>query len=209
MYFDVRDESAVERCRDDVNLRRDRREPLADIVIELDDPADLFAVDARALLSGSHRIDSGIDELVELVLAQKRHSRIQRIVLDIAGKCSEELAANLVASVRRYGELSVRRANRQHNLIWRQGMRSLISGSLLFVVGIALSYLFTRPVVGEFAGELYRKRRVPGGGVGWPLVPARRVVHRPRAGEARGPGVPDDADHACRRPDPRWHRARR
>jgi hypothetical protein len=155
MYFDVRDESAVERCRDDVNLRRDRREPLADIVIELDDPADLFAVDARALLSGSHRIDSGIDELVELLLAQKRHSRIQRIVLDIAGECPEELAANLVASVRRYGELSVRRANRQHNLIWRQGMRSLISGSLLFVVGIALSYLFTRPMVGEFAGELF------------------------------------------------------
>ncbi len=136
-------------------MRRDRREPLADIVIELDDPADLFAVDTRALLSGSHRIDSGIDELVELLLAQKRHSSVQRIVLDIAGECSEELAANLAASVRSYCELSVRRANRQHKLIWRQGMRSLISGSLLFVVGIALSYLFNRPLVGEFASELF------------------------------------------------------
>ncbi|WAC89379.1 hypothetical protein [Mycobacterium sp. Aquia_213] len=137
-----------------MNLRRDRQEPLADIVIELDEPADLFAVDQRSLLSGASRIDSGIDELVELLLAQKRHSNIQRIVLDIAGECSEELAANLEASVRRYCALAVRRADRQHDLIWRQGMRSLISGSLLFVAGIALSYIFTRPMVGELAGEL-------------------------------------------------------
>jgi hypothetical protein len=137
-----------------VNLRRDRQEPLADIVIELDDPNELFAVDTRELLSGSRRIDSGIDELIELLLAQKKHSHAQRIVLDIAGECSEELAENLIASVRRYGALSERRANRQHDLIWRQGMRSLISGSVLFVAGIGLSYLFTRPVVGELAGEL-------------------------------------------------------
>lgn len=134
--------------------RRDRQEPLADIVIELDDPTDLFAVDQRALLSGGRRIDSGIDELVELLLAQKRHSSIQRIVLDIADECCQEQAESLVTSVRRYGELSVRRANRQHDLIWRQGMRSLISGSVLFAVGIGLSYLFTRPMVGELAGEL-------------------------------------------------------
>jgi hypothetical protein len=137
-----------------VNLRRDRQEPLTDIVIELDDPTELFAVDQRELLAGARRIDSGIDELIELLLAQKKHSHAQRIVLDIAGECSEELAENLVASVRRYGALSERRANRQHDLIWRQGMRSLISGSVLFVVGIGLSYLFTRPVVGELAGEL-------------------------------------------------------
>jgi hypothetical protein len=137
-----------------VNLRRSRREPLADIVIELDDPADLFAVDQRAVLSGSRRIDSGIDELVELMLSQKRYSPDQRIVLDVAGECPEEMVANLVASVNRYCELAVRRADRQHALIWRQGMRSLISGSLLFVSGIALSYLFTRPFVGELATEL-------------------------------------------------------
>ncbi len=138
-----------------MNLRRNRREPLADIVIELDDPADLFAVDQRALLSGSRRIDSGIDELVELMLSQKRHSADQRIVLDVAGECPEELTANVVASVHRYCELAVRRADRQHDLIWRQGMRSLISGSLLFVVGIALSFIFTHPFVGEFATELF------------------------------------------------------
>jgi len=51
--------------------------------------------------------------------------------------------------------MAVRRANRQRDLIWRQGMRSLVSGSLLFGTGIALSYLFTRPMVGEFAGDLF------------------------------------------------------
>jgi hypothetical protein len=127
-----------------VSRRRD--EPLVDVVIELDDPAELFAVDARGLLDGSRRIDSGIDELVERLLAQRRLRSDQRIVLDIAGECPDELAANLVESFRRYGEMAVRRANRQRDLIWRQGMRSLVSGSLLFGTGIALSYLFTRPM---------------------------------------------------------------
>jgi len=136
-----------------VSRRRDQR--LADVVIELDDPAELFAVDARGLLDGSRRIDSGIDELIERLLAQRRLRSDQSIVLDIAGGCPDELAANLVESVRRYGEMAVRRANRQRDLIWRQGMRSLVSGSLLFGTGIALSYLFTRPMVGEFAGDLF------------------------------------------------------
>ena len=111
-----------------MSRRRDQR--LADVVIELDDPAELFAVDARGLLDGSRRIDSGIDELIERLLAQRRLRSDQSIVLDIAGGCPDELAANLVESVRRYGEMAVRRANRQRDLIWRQGMRSLVSGSL-------------------------------------------------------------------------------
>jgi hypothetical protein len=44
--------------------------------------------------------------------------------------------------------------NREHDLIWRQGLRSLVSGSLLFIVGILLSFAFTRPGVGEFANDL-------------------------------------------------------
>jgi hypothetical protein len=122
-------------------------------VIELDDPAELFAVDPRGLLAGSNRIDSGMDELVERVLAQRRTASDQRIVLDIAGECSDEMAQNLVVSVRHYCELAMRTAIRQRDLIWRQGMRSLISGSLLFGAGIALSYVFTRPAVGELAME--------------------------------------------------------
>jgi hypothetical protein len=115
-----------------VNLRRMRRAPPTDVVIELDNAAELFAVDPRGLLAGAHRIDSGMDELVERLLAQKEIAADQRVVLDIASECSDELAAEVVAAVRRYCELRMRRANREHDLIWRQGKRSLLSGSLLF-----------------------------------------------------------------------------
>jgi len=137
-----------------VNLRRKRRPPPTDVVIELDNADELFAADPCGLLAGAHRIDSGMDELVERLLAQKQIAADQRVVLDIASECSDELAAEVVATVRRYCELRMRRANREHDLIWRQGMRSLVSGSLLFAVGIALSYAFTRPVMGEFANGL-------------------------------------------------------
>jgi hypothetical protein len=137
-----------------VNLRRATRMPTADVVIELDTPEELFYADPSGLLTGSNRIDSGMDELVERILALKNPSSDQRIVLDIAHECSEELAATLVVAVHRNCELRRRRAVRELDLIWRQGKRSLLNGSLLFVVGIALSYLFTRPWVPELPGEL-------------------------------------------------------
>jgi hypothetical protein len=124
------------------------------VVIELDNADELLAADPRGLLAGAHRIDSGMDELVERLLTQRKIAADQRVVLDIASECSDEQAARMVSAVRRYCELRLRRANREHDLIWRQGMRSLLSGSLLFVVGIALSYLFTQPVMGEFANGL-------------------------------------------------------
>ncbi|SBS76273.1 conserved hypothetical protein [uncultured Mycobacterium sp.] len=126
-----------------------KRLPPTDVVIELDNVDELFSVDPRDLLSGAHRIDSGMDELVERFLAQKTITPEQRIVLNIAAECSDEMAATVVLAVRRYCQLRMRRAIREHNLIWRQGKRSLFSGSLLFFIGIALSYAFTRPIMGE------------------------------------------------------------
>ncbi|MDT5140286.1 MAG: hypothetical protein QOD58_4548 [Mycobacterium sp.] len=137
-----------------VNLRRENRLPSVDVVIKLDTADELFAADPRGLLTGGCRIDSGMDELVERLLAQKKILAEQRIVLDIAEECSDEMAANVVAAVRRYCELRLRRADREHDLVWRQGKRSLLSGSLLFAAGIALSYTFTRPAMGEPANDL-------------------------------------------------------
>ncbi len=137
-----------------MNLRRSMRTPPTEVVVELDHVGELFAADPRGLLTGGRRIDSGMDELVERFLAQHHVLADQRIVLDIATECSDEQAADVVAAVRRYCSLRLRRATREHNLIWRQGKRSLLSGSLLFVSGIALSYLFTRPEVGEVANQL-------------------------------------------------------
>lgn len=135
------------------------------------------------------------------LLAQKTFDSKRGIVLDVAGECSDEVGANLVESVRRYCELAIRRADRQHDLIWRQGMRSLVSGSPLFVVGIGLSYLFTRPFVGEFAGELF------GNGVFLvvacrPVVPARCAVYCPGASKTRGQGAEGDPEDAGRRSHP-------
>lgn len=137
-----------------MNLRRTRPAPPRDLVIELDNADELFAADPRGLLAGANRIDSGMDEMVERFLAQKQIAADQRVVLDIASGCSDELAAKMVAAVRRYCELRMRRANREHDLIWRQGMRALVSGSVLFVVGIALSFTFARPVMGVVANDL-------------------------------------------------------
>ena len=125
------------------------RVPQTDVVVEVDNVDELFSVDPRDLLSGAHRIDSGMEELVERFLAQRRVGPDQRIVLNIAEECSEETAATVTLAVRRYCQLRMRRAIREHNLIWRQGKRSLFSGSLLFVIGIALSYAFTRPIMGD------------------------------------------------------------
>lgn len=137
-----------------MNLRRTRRRPPTDVVIELDNVDELFTADPRGLLAGGHRIDSGMDELVERFLTQKEVTADQRIVLNIATECSDEQAAQVVEAVRRYCGLRLRRATREHDLIWRQGKRSLFSGSLLFVSGIALSFLFTRPEMGWLANEL-------------------------------------------------------
>jgi hypothetical protein len=123
-------------------------------VVEVDNVDELFAADPRGLLAGARRIDSGMDELVERFLAQKDVAADQCIVLDIASECSAGQADDVVAAVRRYFALRLRRATREHNLIWRQGKRSLLSGSLLFLSGIVLSYLCTRPVMGGVVNEL-------------------------------------------------------
>lgn len=137
-----------------MNPRRKRRVPPTDVVIELDNVDELFAAEPRGLLAGAGRIDSGVDELVERLLAQKQIGADQRIILNIASECSDELAGRIVVAVRRYCELRMRRADREHDLIWRQGKRSLLSGSVLFAVGIALSYAFKRPVMGELVNDL-------------------------------------------------------
>lgn len=138
-----------------MHVRCESRTPAADVVVGLDNPDELFAADPRGLLAGSRRIDSGMDELVERILAQKNPTRDQRIVLDIASECTDETAATVVAAVRRYCELRQLRAHREHDLIWRQGKRALLNGSFLFIVGIALSYLFTRDAVGEIPRDLF------------------------------------------------------
>ncbi|MEN3270650.1 hypothetical protein [Pseudonocardia sp.] len=85
--------------------------------------------------------------MVDRFLAMKK-IRHHRIVLEVAGECSGEPAARLERALRRYCELRIQRAERQSEVIWRSGMPSLVSGSLLFIVGVVLSFEFTRPGAG-------------------------------------------------------------
>ena len=56
--------------------------------------------------------------------------------------------------MRHYCALRIRRAERQREVIWRSGVRSLWSGSLIFLAGVVLSFAFTRPGEDEFWQEL-------------------------------------------------------
>jgi hypothetical protein len=93
-----------------VNVRRRTSTPPADVVIEVANAEELFYADPCGLLAGARRIDSGVDELVERLLAQRRVGPDQRVVLDIASVCPDEQAAKVVAAVRRYCDLRLRRA---------------------------------------------------------------------------------------------------
>jgi hypothetical protein len=57
-------------------------------------------------------------------------------------------------AVIRYCRLHIAEGGRNLRLIWRQGMQSLRTGSVLFVVGLALSYYFTRSYIPEIAQQL-------------------------------------------------------
>jgi hypothetical protein len=62
-----------------VNPRRNRRAAPTDVVIELDKVDELFAADPGGLLAGAQRIDSGMDKLVERLLAQKQIDATRRL----------------------------------------------------------------------------------------------------------------------------------
>lgn len=127
--------------------RSDRR----DIVVRLDTPDELFTVDTHRLLTGTGRLVTGMDELVDRFLKQKKIRRRQRIVIDLpATDGAAEMAVTIEHAVRRYCHLRIEHSRRQQAVIWRQGVRSLRLGFLLFFVGVVLSYAFTRPETPDF-----------------------------------------------------------
>lgn len=133
----------------------DERMRPGDVVVRLDTPEELFTVDPHRFLEGSGRLVSGIDELVERFLGKHRVSRGQRIVLELAGGDREPgLAEHLQQAIRRYCDQRIDSALRQQEVLWHQGIRSLLFGSVLFVLGVALSIDFTGPDADPFLKEL-------------------------------------------------------
>jgi hypothetical protein len=126
-----------------------------ELVVRLATPDELVGVDPRGVLFGAGRLHSGLEELADRLLAQRKAPRGQRIVFELAtGAGSAGLAGWFERAVRRYGQLRIEESRRQQAISKRQGMASLLSGSMLFFVGVVLSYWFTRPDSPEFWQEL-------------------------------------------------------
>src|SRR4029453_1020221 len=70
----------------------------------------------------------------------------RRIVVMLpADRIADGMAETLRVALRRYCEARLARVQRETEMAWRQGLRSLGSGSILFVLGLLLSAGFLEP----------------------------------------------------------------
>ena len=122
-----------------------------DVVVALHRPAELLSVEPEAMLEREARIEPGADEIVNELLGRSRVQRRARIVLTLpAEEIMHDTAETLHVALRRYCEARLARVQRETEVAWRQGLRSLGSGSILFVVGLLLSAGFLEPDIPEF-----------------------------------------------------------
>jgi hypothetical protein len=122
-----------------------------DIIVALYRPAELLSVQPEAMLEREARIEPGVDEIVNELLGRSKVQRRARIVVTLpAEQITDGVADTLHVALRRYCEARLARVQRETALAWRQGLRSLGSGSILFVVGLLLSAGFLEPDVPQF-----------------------------------------------------------
>ena len=122
-----------------------------DVVVALDRPAELLSVEPKAMLERNARIEPGVDEIVNELLGRSNVQRRARIVVTLpAEQITPGIAETLHAALRRYCEARLARVQRETEVVWRQGIRSLGSGSILFLVGLLLSAGFLDPDVPQF-----------------------------------------------------------
>jgi hypothetical protein len=126
-----------------------------DIIVALDRPAELLSVKPEAMLEREARIEPGVDEIVNELLGRSNVQRRARIVVTLpAEQIADGIAETLPTALRRYCEARLARVQRETEVVWRQGLRSLGSGSILFVVGLLLSAGFLEPDVPQFWQDL-------------------------------------------------------
>jgi hypothetical protein len=122
-----------------------------DVIVALYRPAELLSVEPDAMLERDARIVPGADEIVHELLGRSKVQRRARIVVTLpAEQITDGIADTLHVALRRYCEARLARVQRETEMAWRQGLRSLGSGSILFVVGLLLSAGFLEPDVPEF-----------------------------------------------------------
>ncbi len=126
-----------------------------DLVVALYRPAELLSVEPQAMLERNARIESGADEIVNELLGRSKVQRRARIVLTLpAEQVTQDTAETLRVALRRYCEARLARVQREIEVAWRQGLRSLGSGSILFIVGLLLSTGFLEPDIPSFWQDL-------------------------------------------------------
>jgi hypothetical protein len=133
------------------SAERRRRRVGEDVVVALDRPAELLSVEPKAMLERHARIEPGVDEIVNELLGRSNVQRRARIVVTLpAEQITPGIAETLHAALRRYCQARLARVQRETEVVWRQGIRSLGSGSILFLVGLLLSAGFLDPDVPQF-----------------------------------------------------------
>jgi hypothetical protein len=126
-----------------------------DVIVALYRPAELLSVHPEAMLERDARIEPGADEIVNELLGRSRVQRRARIVVTLpAEQITPGIAETLHAALRRFCEARLARVKRETQVAWRQGLRSLGSGSILFLVGLLLSTGFLEPDVPPFWQDL-------------------------------------------------------
>jgi hypothetical protein len=122
-----------------------------DLVVALHHPSELFSVQPEAMLERDARLEPGADEIVSELLGRSRMERRSRIVVTLpAREITDGVAETLHMALRRYCDARLARVQRETDVAWRQGLRSLGSGSILFLVGLLLSAGFLEPDVPAF-----------------------------------------------------------
>jgi hypothetical protein len=126
-----------------------------DIIVALDRPAELFSVTPEAMLERDARLEPGADEIVNELLGRSRLQRRARIVVALPpDQITDGIAEALQTALSRYCAARLARVQRETEMAWRQGLRSLGSGSILFIVGLLLSTGFLEPDVPQFWQDL-------------------------------------------------------
>jgi hypothetical protein len=126
-----------------------------DVIVALDRPGELLSVEPEAMLERDARIEPGADEIVNELLGRSKVQRRARIVVTLPGEqVTAGIAETLQTALHRYCEARLARVQREIEVAWRQGLRSLGSGSILFVVGLLLSTGFLEPDVPQFWQDL-------------------------------------------------------
>jgi hypothetical protein len=136
-----------------VSIGAERRHPRVgeDVIVALHSSAELFSVEPEAMLKRDARIQPGADEIVDELLGRSRVQRRARIIVRLpAEQITDGVAETLHVALRRYCEARLARVQRETEMAWRQGLRSLGSGSILFVLGLLLSAGFLEPDVPAF-----------------------------------------------------------